>query len=290
MMVERVRSQNVAMPPVLVELGALSHAGKVRTVNEDHYLVASFERNMRALLTSLPEGDIPQLYADTGYGLLVADGMGGAAGGEVASRTAINSLIELALRTPDWIMHLNEELAHEVLHRLNQRIQQVDAALLEKVRLNPSLTGMGTTITIALSVGFNLLIAHVGDSRAYLLRNGQLYRLTRDHTVAQALAHAGVIDEGAVDTHPMRHMLTHVVGSEGGKATADLSVLQLGDGDQVLLSTDGLSDMVSEAAITQSLAIERPAAETCRALVDLALEGGGTDNITVVLARYRLSP
>jgi protein phosphatase len=244
---------------------------------------------MKALLTSLPEREIPRHYAETGYGMLVADGMGGAAGGEVASRTAISAIIELALRTPDWIMRLDEEFAREVLQRLSQRIQAAEAALIEKTRIDPSLRGMGTTMTIACSVGANLLIAHVGDSRAYLLRGGKLYRLTWDHTLAEDLARAGAIGPEAVETHPMRHLLTNVVGSEGGKAHAELRVLQLADGDQILLCTDGLTDMVSEAAIKESLAVKRPAALACRALVEMALEGGGRDNITVVLARYSLA-
>src|ERR1044071_4021366 len=106
---------DVGLPLVQVEWGAMTHPGKVRPNNEDHYLVAAFERSMRALLTSLPEGEIPDHCADTGYGILVADGVSGEAGGEVASRTAIRALIELALGTPDWIMRLNEELAQEVL-------------------------------------------------------------------------------------------------------------------------------------------------------------------------------
>jgi serine/threonine protein phosphatase PrpC len=288
MKAEKDMLPDVVLPQVQLDLGAMSDRGKIRLTNEDHYLVAVFERGMRALLTSLPEEDIPHDYADIGYGLLVADGMGGAAGGEVASRTAISALIELALRTPDWIMRLDEGLANEVLHRLNQRVKQVDAALIEKARNDPSLTGMGTTITIACSIGANLLIANVGDSRAYLFRKGQLYRLTCDHTVAQALANAGAIGQEDVESHPMRHLLTQVVGSEGGMALADLRRLQLADGDQILLCTDGLTDMVSEAAITQSLALGRPAAQACRALVEMALEGGGRDNITVVLARYRM--
>jgi PPM family protein phosphatase len=288
MSTEKALLPDLVMPQVQVDLGARSHRGNVRHTNEDHYLVAAFERGMRALLTSLPEGDIPHHYADTGYGMIVADGVGGAAGGEVASRTVISILIELALSTPDWIMRLNEELANEVLHRLNHRIIQAEDALIEKARNDPSLAGMGTTITIACSVGANLLLAHVGDSRAYLFRKGRLYRLTCDHTAAQALASAGVISPEEIESHPLRNLLTHVVGTEGGKALADLSWLRLADGDRILLCTDGLTDMVSEAAITQSLEIERPAAQSCRALVEMALAGGGRDNITVVLARYRM--
>jgi serine/threonine protein phosphatase PrpC len=288
MTAEKRMLEEIILPQLHVESGALSHRGKVRATNEDHYLVATFERSMRALLTSLPEQDIPRHYADTGYGLLVADGMGGAAGGEVASRTAISTLIELALSTPDWIMRLDQELANDVLHRMSDRIRQVDAALVEKARIDPSLGGMGTTITIACSVGATLLVAHVGDSRAYLFRRGQLYRLTSDHTVAQALLDVGAIGPDAVGSHPMRHMLTHVVGSEGGTARADLSTLRLADGDQVLLCTDGLTEMVSEEAITQLLARQEPADQACGALIEMALEGGGYDNITVVIARYHI--
>jgi protein phosphatase len=206
----------------------------------------------------------------------------------VASRTAIRALIELALGTPDWIMRLNEELAQEVLQRLSQRIKQVGVALIEKARVDPRLTGMATTMTLACSLGANLLIAHVGDSRAYLFRQGQLYRLTSDHTVAQALAKAGWIGLEDVASHPLRNRLTQVVGSTGDKALADLGTVQLMDGDQVLLCTDGLTDMVEEAAITQALTLEGTAAAVCRALVEMALEGGGRDNITVVLGRYRI--
>ena len=280
---------DIGLQPFQVDLGAMSDPGKVRTANEDHYLVAVFERSMRALLTSLPEGDIPYRYADVAYGMLVADGMGGAAGGEVASRMAISALIELALQTPDWIMPLDEKLAKEVSLRLSRRITQVDAALIEKARTDPSLEGMGTTMTIACSLGAKLLLAHVGDSRAYLFRKGQLHRLTSDHTVAQGLANMGAIGAEAVQSHPMRHLLTHVVGSKGGTALADLSIVQLCDGDEVMLCTDGLTEMVHDAAIAQALAADRPAADECRALVDLALDAGGRDNITVVIARYRIS-
>ena len=116
------------------------------------------------------------------------------------------------------------------------------------------------------------------------------FRMGSDRSeMAQALADAGAIDPEAVELHPMRHLLTQVVGAEGGTARADLSILHLIDGDQILLCTDGLTDMVSEATIKQSLTIERPAAQGCRALVEMALDGGGRDNITVVLARYRIA-
>ena len=271
-----------------VEIGAQSHAGKVRENNEDTYLVARFDRQMIPLLTNLPAGSIPDRYADTGYGLLVADGMGGEAGGEVASRTAISALVELALKTPDWIMRIDEDSAREILARMDERIQQVEQRLTDLARSDPSLSGMGTTMTLAISLGADLFIAHVGDSRAYLLRRGRLHRLTRDHTIAQALADAGAISSEAVDAHPMRHVLTHVIGTQGKKAQAELGMLRLIDGDEILLCTDGLTEMVSDEAIAAALGKGRTAAADCRTLIEMALDAGGRDNVTVLLARYRI--
>jgi protein phosphatase len=272
---------------VQVDLAALSHPGKVRPNNEDHYLVARFDRSMNALLTNLSAGRIPDRYGETAYGILVADGMGGEAGGEVASEMAITSLVDLVLQTPDWIMRLDTESAREVLKRMDQRIARVEGALVDKARFDPSLMGMGTTITVVCGIGADLLIGHVGDSRAYLFRHGRLHRLTRDHTVAQALADAGAIDPEAVDSHPMHHILTHVIGTKGGKAQAELGVLQLKDGDEILLCTDGLTDMVTDEAIAAALVRGKKSADVCESLIEMALEGGGRDNVTVALARYR---
>jgi PPM family protein phosphatase len=273
---------------VQVDLGALSHQGKVRPNNEDHFLIACFDRSMRTLLTSLPTGDIPGRYAETVYGLLVADGMGGAVAGEVASRTAINALVDLVLQTPDWIMRLNEQSAQEVLRRMDQRFQQIKQALIERAESDPSLSGMGTTMTLACSLGDELIIAHSGDSRAYLFRQGLLQQLTRDQTMAQSLADDGTIRPEEVATHPMRHVLTGAIATRGGKRPTELHQLRLIDGDQILLCSDGLTEMVTDSAIAAVLDAPGPAADACRVLVDLALEGGGRDNVTVLLGRYHI--
>ena len=272
-----------------VDLGGLSHPGKVRQNNEDHFLVARFDRSMRALFTNLDPGHIPDRYGETGYAILVAEGMGGEAAGEVASDVAISSLVDLALRTPDWIMRIDQDLARELLARMDKRIGQLEDILRDKVRVDPSLSGMGSTMTIALSLGTDLFVAHIGDSRAYLFRHGRLHKLTRDHTVAQALADAGEISPDDVDSHPLHHVLTHVIGTKGQKAQADLGMLRLKDGDQLLLCTDGLTDMVTEETVTGALAQGQNSAQICEALIELALEAGGNDNITVALARYQFS-
>jgi protein phosphatase len=178
---------------VRVDLGGLSHPGKVRPNNEDHFLVARFDRAMQTFLTNLPPGNVPQHFAESAYGLVVADGVGGAAAGEVASRAAIAVLVDLVLQAPYWIMRPDDELVREVQGRAARRFRAVGEALALRARADPNLFGMATTLTLAASLGDELIVAHVGDSRAYLFRQGRLLRLTRDHTLAQALADCGAI-------------------------------------------------------------------------------------------------
>jgi serine/threonine protein phosphatase PrpC len=274
---------------VEVDLAALSHPGKVRHNNEDHFIAARFDRTMRTLVSNLPEGEIPPRYDETAYGLLVADGVGGSAAGEIASRTAIHALVDLVLETPDWIMRFDNGLADEVLQRMERRFQKVRETLVERAKADPGLRGMATTMTVACSLGPELLTAHVGDSRAYVFRRrGGLQRLTRDQTMAQSLADAGAIAQEDVARHPSRHILTSALATRGAFAQVELRRSHLEDADRLLLCSDGLTEMVAEEAIAGVLASPEPSAEVCRRLVDLALEAGGKDNVTVVLGSYRI--
>jgi serine/threonine protein phosphatase PrpC len=153
--------------------------------------------------------------------------------------------------------------------------------------LSPELSGMATTMTLAVSLGPELLIAHVGDSRAYLLRDGKLVRLTHDHSRAQVLADMGIIDVAEVATHPLRNVLTNCLG-RGRRVEVDFRRFRLKDADRLLLCTDGLTDMVDETQILTTLAAAGDSRAACRALVGQALERGGADNITVLIARYTI--
>jgi protein phosphatase len=280
------------MPPrdvssqVRVDLGARSHQGKVRRNNEDHFLVMRFERALEVLHTNVPAGLVPDRFAEVGYGMLVADGMGGSAAGEIASQVAIRTLVNLVLHTPDWMMRLGEREIEEVMRRFAERYTVVTEALSEHARIDPSLADMGTTMTVAASIGADLVLAHIGDSRAYLWRGGQLHQLTRDHTLAQALVEQGTIRPEEAAKHKLRHVLTRALCASGSPAEPDVKCLSLRDGDQVLLCSDGLTEMVADASLCAVLGAAPSAEEACRALVDLALHGGGRDNVTVVLARY----
>jgi protein phosphatase len=271
---------------VQVDLGARTHVGKVRANNEDHFLAVRFGRSLVPLRTNLAPEQIPGRYDETGYALVVADGMGGAAAGEVASSLAITAGVNLALHSPQWQMVFTEEDAQKHMEIWRRRFRQIDYILTERAHSDPALSGMGTTLTVGCSIGTHLFLYYVGDSRAYLFREGKLYRLTRDHTAAQALADAGWIAPREVATHRMRHVLTKFVGSGGGDLEVDIQHLQLADGDRLLLCTDGLTDMVPDMRIAEVLACTTRSEDACRILVNQALEAGGKDNVTVVLARY----
>src|SRR5687768_3101789 len=168
-----------------VDLAAVSHPGKVRPANEDHYLLVRFGRYLEPVATSLPAGSLPEDLKEDAIGLLVADGMGGRQGGEAASRQAIVSFIELVLATPDWILRLDERTAELAAQRIAERLRQTSEVIAERAAREPQLSGMGTTMTVAVSFGLDLLVTYVGDSRAYVFRDRRLERLTRDQTMAQ---------------------------------------------------------------------------------------------------------
>jgi protein phosphatase len=273
---------------VHIDVAALSDQGKVRERNEDHFFVARGGRHIATLLTNIPPSDVPTRFEETGYLMIVADGMGGHAGGEIASRMAIATLINIVLHVPDWILRLDEEHAQKVMDRAAERYRKVHEALQEKARLDPKLRGMGTTMTAAYSIGDDLFVAHVGDSRAYLFRDGKLQLLTHDQTQAQLMADIGMISQKEVGRHRLRHVLTSALGGLEKAVRVDIQRLKLTDGDRLLLCTDGLTDMLEDDGISRVLATLGPSEEACRRLVDLALDNGGKDNVTVVLARYSI--
>jgi serine/threonine protein phosphatase PrpC len=279
-------------PPLLsalarVDVAGLSDRGKVRPNNEDHFYVARFGRFLEALCTNLPADEMPPRFDETGYAAIVADGIGGSSGGEVASKLAISTLINLALGAPDWILRLDgNAIAQKLQRRFQERFDQIRAVMAERASADPRLHGFGTTMTMALSLGPALFVIHIGDSRAYLLRQHQLHQLTRDHTIAQALAEQGLLAPQEAATSRMRHVLTKSLGAQAGYAEPDAQEVALQDGDCLLLCTDGLTDMVKDEKIVQILAGGDSAEKACRCLIDEALAAGGKDNVTAVVARY----
>ena len=272
---------------VEVDLAAVSDRGLVREHNQDHYLLLRIGRSLETLLTNLLAAQVPARAEEVAYGLVVADGMGGPAGGQVASQLAITTLVSLALHTPDWVLGIRPQDTRRRVQRMEARWRQVQEALRQRGDREPALGQMGTTLSAAVSLGTRLVVGHVGDSRVYLLRQGQLHQLTRDHRMVQTLMDLGALTAEQAATHPQRHMLLRSFSASGDTAQGDFQQALLADGDQLMLSTDGLTDMVDTEVISSVLSRAASADEACQVLLAAALRNGGKDNVTIALARYR---
>lgn len=277
---------------VNVDIFGISDKGHVRTKNEDHFLIIRAGRAVETVLTNIPESDtMPgELYEETGFGMVVADGVGGESAGEVASRQAIYTLLSLSLHTPDWQFRWGQKERNTVMWRMKDRFRRVNAALLRDAAAHANLSGMCTTMTAAVTHGTDLIIGHIGDSRAYLLHDGKLIQLTRDHTVGARLVEDGTHKESDPLVLALRGLLLQALGSTEGECNPEVYDYLLVDEDQLLLCTDGLTDMVPEADIELVLNSADSAKAACRNLVDQALKNGGRDNITVIVARYSIPP
>lgn len=233
---------------------AASHVGLVRSHNEDSGFVG------------------PSL-------VVVADGMGGAAAGEVASSTAVHTADDLARAQSESQGEASGTLPPRDL--LARVVAQSAAQVRALVEADPSRAGMGTTFTAVQTDGTRVALAHLGDSRAYLLRGGRLEQLTADHTLVQSLVDAGRLSPAQARRSAHRHIVMRSLGG-GGPSEPDLLDLDLLPGDRLLLCSDGLSDLVDDASLALVLAV--PDAQTSAdLLVAAALDAGGTDNVTCVV-------
>ncbi|WP_344029031.1 Stp1/IreP family PP2C-type Ser/Thr phosphatase [Streptomyces luteireticuli] len=223
------------------------------------------------------KGMIREGNEDSGYAgprlLAIADGMGGQAAGEVASSEVISTLVSLDDDVP----------GSDILTSLGTAVHRANEQLRSMVEEDPQLEGMGTTLTALLWTGQRLGLVHVGDSRAYLLRDGVLTQITQDHTWVQRLVDEGRITEEEATTHPQRSLLMRALGS-GDHVEPDLSIREVRAGDRYLICSDGLSGVVSHETIEERLASYQGPQETVQELIELALRGGGPDNVTVIVA------
>ncbi|HKQ59169.1 MAG TPA: protein phosphatase 2C domain-containing protein [Candidatus Eisenbacteria bacterium] len=286
--------ETVAASRVRVEVAGLTDIGRARDTNEDAYLVCRIGRFLERMSSNVPESLVPRVET-SGYVMIVADGMGGHAAGEVASHTAIAATLKLILDTPKWSLKLDDPATREreigeIWERAREFLAAIHAAVQERAATDQALEGMGTTLTIAYSVGADLFVVHVGDSRAYLFRDGEVRKITRDHTLAQQYVDMGLVKPEEADSGPFSHVLTRAVGGNQERPEADLEAVQLAHGDRLLLCTDGLSNSISEIEMAAVLASGVPAADACRALIDRALAASGSDNITAVVADYTIDP
>jgi protein phosphatase len=260
-------------------IAAHSDRGQVREENQDHLLIADLSAGPGEV-GIIPHGQGSTVVELGPQGVLavVADGMGGAAAGALASYLATRSIFETL--TTRIETERNNSPRH-FAERLQQVVRVANTRVYEEAKRDPSYYGMGSTATAAGILDNFLFLAHIGDSRAYLIRNGTAHQLTRDQSLVQQLIDSGSLSEAEAACSPQRHLLLQALGIEP-EVDPDLTYQELRSGDTVVLCSDGLHDIVRPDEIA-NLAVNYDPATTCAALTDLANARGGPDNITVVV-------
>jgi serine/threonine protein phosphatase PrpC len=267
-----------------IDVYGLTHPGKVRTDNQDHFLVCALRKQMVVQHTSLAEAD--QLLAGServALLMMVADGVGGGNKGEVASRSALEAVSRYVSRSMHCYYAAGSAGDQEFSEALQEGASRSHAELLRRGEEDPEFRGMATTLTLYLGHWPHAHLLQVGDSRCYLLRGDELTQITRDQTMAQELIDLGVMTPADASGSRLQHTLS---SSIGGRQTAPaVTQFELTWDTVVLLCSDGLTRHVSDDLIRDRLRSMTSAKQVCEDLVQDALEGGGSDNITVVVRR-----
>ncbi len=239
-----------------MKLSAHTDTGRVRSSNQDSYAV----------------GELP----DGGAWAVVCDGMGGYAGGNIASSVAVDVISENIKENFRGTMSLSS-----VKNMLTGAIDSANASILRRAAKDEKLKGMGTTVVVVVCYGGNAVVSHVGDSRCYLISDGNLTQITRDHSLVQELVDAGCITDAEAHTHPNKNIITRALGI-ADTVEIDFSQVKFDEGDMLLLCTDGLTNHVSDEEITKCIS-DGHISDYSAGLVSLANDNGGTDNITAVI-------
>ena len=247
-----------------VKAFGLTHVGRQRQHNEDSFRVE----------------DDARLF-------LVADGMGGHAAGEIASRITVDSICEFVTQTKEddgtW-PHAYDEQYSRTTNRLMTAVRLANTRVLEAMRKDARLRGMGTTVVACMADDTKMSIAHVGDSRGYLIRDNKITRITNDHSWVFEQVQAGMLTEAEAEKHPLRNVITRALGG-ALQVNPDASEIEMKRGDVYLLCSDGLTGMVAEDDILRLVAQDESLEAACERLIAAANERGGLDNITAVLVK-----
>lgn len=266
-----------------LDVWGLTHKGNVRETNEDHFLLGSLRKQLDIMSTSLPDAE--QLCAcneRVGVIAMVADGVGGQLAGEEASRVVLEEVTQYVTQSTLCYYQADAQ-AEDFVDLLQQAAMRSHARVLERAREDRELRGMATTLTLWIGVWPWAYLLQVGDSRYYLYRHGVLTQVTRDQTMAQEFIDQGVMTRPAAMASPWANILS---SSLGGEQTAPVVTrLQSGWENTHLICSDGLTKHVSDARIAERLAGMTSARDACEKLLQDALNGGGTDNITIIVGR-----
>lgn len=262
---------------VLVDSYGLSDVGLIRKNNEDSFLIATPTSDFANQNPAELNGIMPE----NGTMFIVADGMGGAQAGEVASRMAVDTVARNFINALDQKESLDQQT---LISALTETIQETNQLIFREGQKNSECNGMGTTLTAAMVYGTTIFFAQLGDSRAYLARKGVISQMTKDQSLVAQMVASGSLTPEEAKNHPQRNVILQALGIQSQVDVA-ISLAELKRGDQIVLCSDGLSGKVDAEEIKEFLERFEPKA-ACQGLVRMARERGGEDNITVIVARF----
>ena len=266
------------MSAMRVEVFGRTDVGKTRDHNEDSFLVADLTRKIASLQPEVREHDVGQ----RGTLFVVADGMGGAAAGEIASDLAVDTIYGHMAK--EWADD-DERTEQRFAFRLKEAVEVANQKIHEFAKAHPEHRGMGTTTTAAGVFENALYLTQIGDSRGYLVRRGEIKQITKDQSLMQRLVDAGELTEEEAAVSERRNIILQALGPDPN-VKVDLTRQELRRGDMLLMCSDGLSGQVPKEDMLRVLAAQADLVAACRELIDLANERGGPDNITCVIARF----
>jgi protein phosphatase len=267
-----------------IDAHGVTHQGKVRQDNQDHFLLCSLRKQLVVRLSSIPESEGLQTVNERIASIaMVADGVGGAARGEAASRAALSAVTRYISRSIRCYYCSESDDDQELYDALVNSARECHAELLRRGESDPDYYGMATTLTLYLGVWPRGYLLQVGDSRGYLLKNDELVQLTRDQTMAQEMVDLGVMKAEDAAATRLAHTLTSAIG--GSQTDPKVTRFDMAWGNVLLLCSDGLTRMVSDSRIRDVLRSMTSAQQACETLLQEALDAGGEDNITIVVGR-----
>jgi protein phosphatase len=273
---------------VELDLFGITHIGLVRKENQDHFMLCTVHPQVVVHGTSLPDADkLPLRGERLATYMLVADGVGGGSGGGDASRLALETITEYVASSLRSYHAAGAASDGEFYQAMTTAALEAHEAVRQRALRDPD-HKMATTLTLAVAVFPWMYVIQVGDSRCYRYWNGELTQMTRDQTIAQALVDQGIMPAERAETSPFSHVLSSAIG--GDTATPAVTRIDIPRGCVILLATDGLTKHVSTAEIKAHVEAMTSSEQLCRALLQLVLDRGATDNVTLIAARAPVPP
>lgn len=270
-----------------VQVAGRTDVGRKREMNQDQFLIADLSKSMLVQSTSLNLEPRTRLY---GYPqsrvMLVADGMGGHQGGNRASALAVDYVVNKLLNDVHWFHRIDRDDESDFVEAMKSLVRSAHETIDRESKRSASLKGMGTTLTMAYVAWPKMFVLHVGDTRCYLIRDGEMRLLTRDHTMASQLVEQGNLARKDVERSPWSNVLWNALGGGGRDVVPELLSSTLEPGDILVLCSDGLNKHVDDEEIQNIVELEQDPQAACRSLIELANYRGGSDNVTVIVSKF----